>query len=121
MSGRESYERAAYLAALIARKSDLPAHLIARHVTHLQRIARQAVNSAVNLCNVPDYQERHDRKMESLRKHGYTIVEQLNKAAPMGSAYNLALGGDPRGPCCWLKIPGERGDGMDPDSGFAVY
>lgn len=108
---RETHERAAHLAALLARKSPLPASVIARHVTQLQRIAKQAKAAEVNRCNVPGFD--YEGKLKRLAGHAASACKAMG--------VSIALGGDPCGPCCWLKIPGERGDGMDPDSGIAVY
>lgn len=112
---RESYERGAELAAILARHTKLPANIIARHVCHLQRIARQAKASAIRDCNDAAYQGQHDRKIASLERHAAGML------ADFGAGFTLTLDGDPRGPCCYLKIPGVRGDGMDPDAGHAIY
>ena len=126
----ESTLRAAELAAIIARHSTLPPHQIAAHVTHLQRIARQAVTIATNLCNVPDYQETYDRRIDRLRLHTAEICEALDRERIYGMAtptrlFNFAIGGDPRGPCLRLLIEGERGDGWgqanDGTGSYAVY
>jgi hypothetical protein len=121
-----SPERAAELAAIIARRSSLSPYQIASHVLHLQRIARQAVTIATNLCNVPGYQPVFDRRMAALRKHAATLCDVLGTGFQSGlPLFNVKLGGDPRGPCCRLWIDGEPGDGYDrADDGtgsFAVY
>ena len=124
-----STQRAAELSALIARHSTLPPHQIAAHVLHLQRIARQAVTIATNLCNIPDYQETFDRRAAKLREHAGGICATLNDAlinAPLRkTCFSVELGGDPRGPCLRLIIEGERGDGWDADNegqgSYAVY
>lgn len=126
-NARQSAERAAELAAIIARKCDLPANVIARHVCHLQRMARQAVNISTNLCNIPDYQEIHDKRVYSLTARGNKIAAEIAKAqpgdqlAPGRGGARVHVGGDPRGPCFYLQIDGAKGDGWDPERGYAVY
>ena len=116
MTARDSAERAAELAILVSRHSALPANVIARHVCHLQRIARQAKASATALCNVPGYQERHDHKVHRLRHHATCICLEL------GAGFRVELDGDPRGPCCWITIPGERGEPLSHDEkSYSVY
>ena len=123
-----STQRAAELSALIARHSTLPPHQIAAHVLHLQRIARQAVTIATNLCNIPDYQETFDRRISRLRFHADDICLALQPSADadhMVRVFRTELGGDPRGPCLRLLIEGERGDGWDADNdgtgSYALY
>jgi len=112
---RESVVRFVKLASILAEKTKLPPLDIARHVCHLQRIARRAKANATALCNVAGHQERHDKRAESLRRQGARIV------ADLGGGFALTIGGDPRGPCCWLKIPGIPGDGWDRDAGHPIY
>ena len=120
-----STQRAAELSALIARHSTLPPHQIAAHVLHLQRIARQAVTIATNLCNIPDYQETFDRRAAKLREHANKICAEIGKATVPNRGCWSKVGGDPRGPCLRLLIEGERGDGWDADNegqgSYAVY
>lgn len=115
-ASRESAERVGVLCILVSRHTDLPANVIARHVCHLQRIAWQAKSNATALCNVPDYQEQFDRKMARLRKHAAAIC------AEFANGFKVALGGDPRGPCAWLTIPGEPGESFSHDEkSYSVY
>lgn len=115
---KESTQRAAELAALIARHSTLPPHQIAAHVTHLQRIARQLKTIAERACNgyLPPGASRYltdEQRSSKLQLRAADIAETL---APAIKAW---VGGDPRGPCLRLLIEGERGDGFG--DGFAVY
>lgn len=112
MTATDRQERAAYLAALLARHTTHPAGLISTRVTHLQRLARQAQKAEENYCNVPDYPR--DAKMARLRKHADAI------AAELGPLVRITLGGDCRGPCAALKIAGDPGEALYPD-GYAIY
>ena len=120
-----STQRAAELAALIARHSTLPPHQIAAHVLHLQRIARQAVTIATNLCNIPDYQETFARRAAKLREYANKICAEIGNATVPNRGCWSEVGGDPRGPCLRLLIEGERGDGWGADNegqgSYAVY
>lgn len=115
MTTNETTARAATLAAIVARKTTLPPHLIAAKVTHLQRIARQAVTIATNLCNLPDYQQTYEARIARLRSAASLIC------ASLGADFSVKLGGDPRSCCCRLFIAGERGDFGGADDGFPVY
>lgn len=106
--------RAAELAAIIARRSTEKPHVIAARVVHLQRIARQAHRAAENLCSLPDFQPRYDRKVAALRNIAGDLCGDL------GPGFAVKIGGDPRGPCCWLAVEGERGDDMG-ERGYGIY
>ena len=125
-----STQRAAELAALIARHSSLPPAQIAAHVTHLQRIARQLKAIAERQCNgyhvarfAPnddwdaDAEERDKKRFSKLVVRADDLCRQLQKFA---GDFKVAPGGDPRGPCLRLVIAGERGDGWEEGS-YAVY
>lgn len=55
----------------------------------LQRLGRSATNNATRLCNVPNYQERHDRQAGSIHAKAQAILK------PYG--LTCTVGGDPRG------------------------
>lgn len=122
MSRPYSIERAAILAAILARVNpSLGPFQIAQNVMHLQRIGRQAETIAVNLCNLPDYQETFDKRMKGLRRRAGDICERLSVPCVHGNIW-AALGGDPRGYCLKLHIPGMAGDGFGGvDDGLPVY
>ena len=117
--------RAAELAALLARHyPDANPYRIARVVAAMQRAARSAVAWELRRCNEPmtEAQEergaRHIARMEeSVNAELRSMAAAMLLAAPF--AASLSLGGDPRGPCASLTIPGQRGDGWG--DGYAVY
>ena len=125
-SFRSDPERAAQLAVYLAQYlhplSNPPAPgLIARTVVAMQKAARSAKRSEEALCNY-DYgagatEKRHARMAKAVAK----LNADLNAlAASAGlSAPTVTLGGDPRGSCGTLHIPGQPGDGWG--DGFAIY
>lgn len=120
MTSRESLHRACELTALIARACpDQPAHLIATRVAHLQRIARQAKAICERQCNGYHHEEdetRDNKRIDGLRRRAQAL------AADFCTSATVRLGGDPRGPCCRIKIPGQPGDGWDRGAGeYVVY
>lgn len=54
--------------------------------------------------------------MEGLRKRAGAILGALEVTGARS-----IVGGDPRGPCMWIAIPGIRGDGMEGGEQLAVY
>ena len=121
---RSDPKRAAELAVILAQHAaamgDTPKpHILAALVTDAQRAARATKRAAENECNYPQAPEQLVRTMRRVER----AQEQLNAAlAAMfsaGAVPTIELGGDPRGPCARLHIPGQRGDGWG--DGFAVY
>lgn len=103
-------ERAAELSAIIARLNpNKPEFQIARAVVALQSIARSQKRAAENLCNVPDYQETYDARTKRNHKKAAAILADILPGARM------KLGGDPRGCCAHLYIPGVPGDSWGSD------
>lgn len=125
--------RAAELAAILARHyPDAPPHLVAEVVGDMQRATRAAVRFATDQCNRdlgdPDdarseYARRRKREDRAqARINSVLLLPSLNPARsqPMcGAPATVELGGDPRGPCGRLHVPGQRGDGWG--DGFAIY
>lgn len=120
---KESAHRAAELAVYLARYApDAPAHHIAKVVTDLQAAARGAKRQAEFECNYGYRTEveaeraskRQDRKVDKLNAALAALMRDSATPAP-----TVELGGDPRGPCARLHIPGQRGDGWG--DGFAIY
>lgn len=123
--------RAATLGAYLARYyPDARPHMIGRIVYEMQQAARAAVAWETKRCNVPMTEKQEEAGAARLSK----LQDGLNAslvdlwAFPMDEDGNpfpefvpasVSLGGDPRGPCASLTIPGERGDGFG--EGFAVY
>lgn len=128
-SNRSDPKRGAELAAILAQycatigASPGPHH-IAAAVMALQKAARSAKRQAENACN---YGYRDDAAEARAVKRQDRAQDKLNTALlgliggglPAERAPAAELGGDPRGPCARLHIPGQRGDGWG--DGFAIY
>lgn len=118
---RRAAELAAYLTAHLACRG-LPCHPhhIADTVAAMQKAARAAKTAAENACNYPQTEAQEARA----EKRGARAQAHLNESLRLLFGDNLeaptvTLGGDPRGPCAMLHIPGERGDGWG--DGFGIY
>lgn len=108
--------RAAELGAVLARHhASLTPHHAALLVASMQSAARTAKNWEVRRCNEPMSEEQEESGHARLQR----LQDGINaKLAEVGTA-TVSLGGDPRGPCARLAIPGERGDGWG--DGYAIY
>ncbi len=127
-SYRSDPERAAQLAVYIAVHSAAcgmtPAPgRIARVVVAMQKAARGAERQAEYACSYPVSEAQAAR----IEKRQAREVARLNAelAAMVGPDYvavmapTVTLGGDLRGSCGTLHIPGQSGDGWG--DGFAIY
>jgi hypothetical protein len=91
--------RAATLAALLARHyPDATPHRISLVVWQMQAAARSAV---------------------AFEKQQDAINKTLAELPTWHGSATVKLGGDPRGPCARLEIPGQPGDGFG--DGFAIF
>jgi len=137
MSNRERLEdRAAELGAILARAYPMAApHLIGHAVAVMRAKARWSKQAETNRCNYgfsDKQQARHDRAETRAQdacndalvdvaacglEHDPVTGKRSVPAADRCS--RVELGGDPRGPCARLHIPGLAGDGWG--DGFAVY
>ena len=127
-SNRSDPKRGAELAAIIAQycasigASPGPHH-IAAAVMALQKAARSAKRQAERACDYGYRDDAHEaRAMKRQVRAQDKLAEQLAElvhAAEAAALPTVELGGDPRGPCARLKIPGQRGDGWG--GGFAIY
>ena len=128
-SNRSDPKRGAELAAVLAQycatigASPGPHH-IAAAVMALQKAARSAKRQAEHACNY-GYRDgahearatkRQDRAQDRL---SLVLLGLIGGGLPAERAPTVELGGDPRGPCARLHIPGQRGDGWG--DGFAIY
>lgn len=129
-SNRSDPKRGAELAAILAQycatigASPGPHH-IAAAVMALQKAARSAKRQPENACNYGYRDEaaearamkRLDRAQDKLN---LVLLGLISGGLPAAEyAPTVELGGDPRGPCASLHIPGQRGDGWG--DGFAIY
>ena len=130
---RSDPHRAAELAAVLTaylctelRLQPAP-HKVAKVVCAMQKAARSAKRQAEHACN---YGYRDDAHMARTMRRQDRTQARLNIALldlAEGGAHStvepyaptVELGGDPRGPCARLHIPGQRGDGWG--DGWAIY
>ena len=119
---KDSRYRAAYLAHALAELPGQPGarHGAARLVLDMQRAAKSAVTYETNRCSYPMTEAQEARAQRRIERLEAGINARLAAAWP-GSPPVLSLGGDPRGPCARLTVPGQRGDGWNAEDGFAVY
>lgn len=119
--------RAAQLAALLAVHSAecgmIPApHRIAATVIAMQKAARAAKRWAETECSYPTTEKQQRLAQAREARDTANITAELRAMVTVQSADKaptIELGGDPRGPCARLHIPGQRGDGWG--DGFAIY
>lgn len=131
----DSRYRAAELGALLARHyPDAAPHMIARVVFDMQSAAKLAKRFAAAESNGELDQGMLARRAKRQEENEGYINAQLSwaklglfsfKNAPSDGVCDhplpatITLGGDPRGPCARLHIPGQRGDGWG--EGFAIF
>ena len=128
---RSDPRRAAELACILTQYAasvgaTVKPHLLADTVAAMQKAARAAKRWAEIDCSYPttDKQQRlaeSRERRETARLNGMlaAIVEHGTHGATAPNFPHVELGGDPRGPCARLHIPGQRGDGWG--EGFAIY
>ena len=129
MSKKHEGSRSAYLGAVLAAYvakcgAEPNPHRIALVVEDMQRAARAAKNWGVRRCNEPMTEAQEARGMKREERAQAAINLQLLALVNGGTlaaeyAPTVDLGGDVRGPCGRLHIPGQRGDGGG--DGFAIY
>ena len=132
---RSDPERSAQLAVYLALHSAAcgvtPAPgLIARTVVAMQKAARSAKRAAEFECNhgySGEWGARAAGKLaNNVARLNAELLAMVTVRHPDGSASGhcaaaptVTLGGDPRGSCGTLHIPGQPGDGWG--DGFAIY
>lgn len=127
MTRRIDGSRSAHLGALLAFQAakigaDVPAYQLGRIVEDMQRATRAAKAAGVRLCNEQMSEAQSDRLMNRTHKAEGAInahLVELFGTDDVDLCPRVDLGGDPRGPCGRLHIPGQRGDGWG--EGFAIY
>lgn len=128
-SYRSDPERAAQLAVYLAlhavvRGGDKSPTRIGALVAEMQKAARSTKRQAENACNYPMSEAQQERAAKRQDRAQAFLNAGLRHLVPEGANHDcdaptIELGGDPRGPCAVLHIPGQRGDGWG--DGFAVY
>lgn len=121
-------KRAAELGALLARHyPEASIHCVGLAVREMQGAARTAVAWETRCCNVPmgDIENARGRaRLVTLQDRltatlAHTYLHPIGEPAPHDNPARLSLGGDVRGPCARLMVPGLSGDGFG--DGFAIY
>ena len=130
-SYRSDPKRAAELAVMLAAilKGEVmagDASRIADMVVAMQKAARSSKRAAEIACNYAMTEAQQERAAKREERMQAKINEGLHAYFGRkcggdgdGETLRIELGGDPRGPCATLHIPGQRGDGWG--DGFAVY
>ena len=84
-----------------------------------QRAARTAKRRAEFACSFDEGEALATKRDKREMRACVTISEALARAGVPGVI--VSLGGDPRGPCGYLQVPGLPGDGWAQDRGFPLY
>ena len=102
--------------------ADVQPYQLGRIVDEMQRATRAAKNWGVRLCNEPMDDRQHDRGMNRIHRMEAKInarLVELFGTDDVDQCPRVEIGGDPRGACGRLLIPGQRGDGWG--EGFPIY
>lgn len=97
-------------------------HLLADAVMTMQKAARGAKRQAEHARNYGYRDDAAEARAYKRRDKAQAKLNDMLCAMANAVALNpptVELGGDPRGPCAYLRIPGQRGDGWG--EGFAIY
>lgn len=123
---RSDPRRAAELACILTLYASsvgvaVKPHLLADAVAAMQKAARSAKRQAEHACNYGYRDDAHEARAMKRRDREQTRINDMlcAFAASAEARATVELGGDPRGPCARLHIPGQRGDGWG--EGFAIY
>ena len=120
MSDQSSTHRAAYLAAVLARHyPETGPYQLASMVESMRNAAlfAKAVETAVCNGDVQNEEGRYRIVTYRQAKINFALSAEVTRAR--GPPATVKLGGDPRGPCGVLLVPGMKGDGWG--EGFAIY
>jgi hypothetical protein len=130
MSNKADPVRAAELAAILAQRYPLsrPA-MVARVMVEAVKLARYVRARAELECSYPMTEENMNRAARRIERAAnrvnVALAEAVNVPFGAGFAYRergpwFEFGGDPRGACGRLHVPGMDGDGWSRD-GFPLY
>lgn len=132
MASKPDPTRAAELAAILAQRYPLsrPA-MVARVMVEAVKLARYAKARAELECSYPMTEENMNRAARRIERAARKLNHELASAIygaelsreSAESAMNMPrceFGGDPRGACGRLRVPGMDGDGWGRD-GFPLY
>jgi hypothetical protein len=127
-----THHRAATLAALLARHyPDAPLLAVISTVEALRTAARSALNYELRRCNSGMSERGEEAWRQRLDREEARLNDTLTHSLLRSPAYDgdrgplhnqpvtVKLGGDPRGPCAYLTVPGQHGDSGG--CGYAVY
>lgn len=135
MASKPDPARAAELAAILAQRYPLSRPvMVARVVVEAVKLARYAKARAELECSYPMTDENINRAAKRIERAASRITAQLAEACNVNAPAELRFdgadmrraaprfefGGDPRGCCGKLIVPGMDGDGWGRD-GFPLY
>jgi hypothetical protein len=117
--------RAAQLAVLLTRHyPSASAHSIANIIAEAQSAASAAKSWAIRCCNESLDDRRYqlgERRIDRLETDLNDLLTSLPNARAARQDATVRLGGDPRGACGRLIIPGMPGDGWGDAGEYAIY
>jgi hypothetical protein len=123
--GSRSAYLGAILAAYVAKCGATPSPVfIGRLVEDMQRAARASKGWEERRCNEPMTEaqtERGEKRIQRMQDKINAGLLALVDGGTLAAEYapTVDLGGDVRGPCGVLLIPGQENDGCG--DGFAIY
>lgn len=127
MSRRVDAERSAVLSAILAKQfPEARPVLLARAIVAAQRTALSAKGTEEGFCNYAYTEADFDRFHARMKRKAVQLAAELAEACSAKSGeIGLRFGGDPRGPCGYLRITQpdgtpNPGDGFGGD-GYPLY
>lgn len=133
---RSDPRRAAELACILTLYASsvgatVKPHILADTVAAMQKAARSAKRQALRPPAYPwprtvdaearayKRRDREQAKLNGMLEALRMVRHPDGSASGHGNPPTVELGGDPRGPCARLHVPGQRGDGWG--EGFGIY
>lgn len=124
MANKPDPTRAAELAAILAQRYPLSRPvMVARAIVEAVKLARYAKARAELECSYPMTEENMNRAARRIERAARKLNAELAEAVMREGSANMPVfefGGDPRGACGKLRVPGLDGDGWGRD-GFPLY
>jgi len=121
--------RAAELTGILVRQYPTARPImVARAIVSAIKLANYVKRRAELECNYPMTDENITRAARRMERAAIKVNAELAAACvrDMDNAGDMrppvcGFGGDPCGPCGWVKVPGLPGDGWASEAGFPLY